>query len=235
MSTYKDRIVAGLCGKCGNERDDAGSLCKTCREQARQRAAEKRARNRDSGACVNCGKPTTSGKRCDRCKKTGKASRERATKRRKESGQCVACSNPAKENCTLCQGCIDKRSKVSSDHYHRRREQGLCSYCSDLPAPGQTMCKFHLRQARDYRFRTKMEALDQYGGPACTSCGMAEADVLEIDHIDGGGRKHRREVSGGRGGHTFYQWLKRNDYPAGFRVLCPTCNKKAHLGTLSTD
>lgn len=229
MSTYKDRIAAGLCGKCGAERDDEGSLCKICREQARQRAAEKRVRNRAGGACLNCGRPTKSGSRCEACKSSAKASRERSTKRRKESGQCVACSNPAKKDCTLCQSCIDKRSKVSSEHYARRKAAGLCRFCESEPAvPGGSLCQYHREKYSDYRLQIKLEVLDAYGGPFCALCGADDFNVLEIDHIEGGGRKHLREIGLQSSGYSFYLWLRRNEYPEGFRVLCPTCNKAAH-------
>jgi hypothetical protein len=49
---------------------------------------------------------------------------------------------------------------------------------------------------------------------------------LEIDHAEGGGNQHRRKIGWSR----LYHWLKRNNYPEGFRVLCPTCNRKAHKG-----
>jgi hypothetical protein len=51
-------------------------------------------------------------------------------------------------------------------------------------------------------------------------------EFLAIDHIDGGGEKHRRTISDGKRlcGLSFYLWLKRNNWPSGFRVLCHNCN-----------
>lgn len=229
MSTYKDRIAAGLCGKCGNERDDAGSLCKTCRKQAKQRAAEKRARNSATGTCLNCGKPSKGGTRCKRCKKITKASRDRAVVRRKESGQCVACGKPAKEGRTLCQKHIDDRSKVSSERYARNREAGLCGYCGAETEGDYHLC-IHCRGVQaDLRAKEREAAFAAYGGPVCVGCGSKDEPILEMDHIDGGGCQHKREIKN----LSIYRWLKQNNYPPGFRVLCPTCNKKAHLGLLT--
>ena len=45
-------------------------------------------------------------------------------------------------------------------------------------------------------------------------------EFLQIDHIDGGGTKHRREIGVG----MLYKWLRRNNYPAGFQTLCANCN-----------
>lgn len=52
-----------------------------------------------------------------------------------------------------------------------------------------------------------------------------EIDILSIDHVDGNGAEHRMELFGNRrvGGYRFYLWLKRNDYPDNFQVLCFSC------------
>ena len=74
-----------------------------------------------------------------------------------------------------------------------------------------------IRCARKYR---KL-ALDHYGGK-CACCGESRFEFLSIDHINGGGTKHREEI--GRG-TAMYQWLRRSGWPSGFRVLCHNCNQ----------
>jgi len=49
---------------------------------------------------------------------------------------------------------------------------------------------------------------------------LTDLRVLSIDHINGGGRKDRRE---GKSGSLFYYWLQRNNFPKGFQVLCMNC------------
>ena len=78
--------------------------------------------------------------------------------------------------------------------------------------------------------RLKLSAMNQYGGSRCTNCGIEDLDILSIDHIDGGGNEHRREVGGGS--IIFYRWLKDNNYPPGFRVLCMNCQFRAKAGNL---
>ena len=58
------------------------------------------------------------------------------------------------------------------------------------------------------------------GKKECECCKEKEIKFLAIDHINGGGTKHRKEIKGG----NIYQWLKTNKYPKGFRVLCHNCN-----------
>lgn len=71
--------------------------------------------------------------------------------------------------------------------------------------------------------KLKTKALILYGGtpPKCACCGEKEIDFLTMDHINGGGNKHRKTESNPT---NIYQWLKSNEYPQGFRVLCMNCN-----------
>lgn len=77
----------------------------------------------------------------------------------------------------------------------------------------------HVRQREKSR-RLKQVCLDAYG-TGCACCGEKSFEFLCIDHIAGGGNRHRKEVGYGSG---FYRWLKSNNFPIGFRVLCMNCN-----------
>ena len=66
--------------------------------------------------------------------------------------------------------------------------------------------------------------------PECACCGEKEFLFLSIDHINGGGNKHRK-MTGGTGGDHTYRWLVKNNFPEGFQVLCYNCNQaKGHYG-----
>lgn len=66
------------------------------------------------------------------------------------------------------------------------------------------------------RFNIKIQAFNAYGGCECIWCGENDVIVLTIDHINNNS-KHR-------GGNWMYNWLKKNNYPPGFQVLCFNCN-----------
>jgi hypothetical protein len=68
----------------------------------------------------------------------------------------------------------------------------------------------------------RAEVLAHYGNK-CACCGETHPEFLGIDHINGGGNKHRREPGVGSGA-GFYLWLKKHHYPEGFQVLCHNCN-----------
>lgn len=68
--------------------------------------------------------------------------------------------------------------------------------------------------------RLKAAVFVAYGGAVCACCGETDIRFLTIDHVDGGGMQHRKVVGKG----NFYRWLRDNNYPEGFQVLCFNCN-----------
>jgi hypothetical protein len=72
------------------------------------------------------------------------------------------------------------------------------------------------------RVKQRIGLLVHYGGerPSCACCGEDHYEFLCIDHINGGGTRHIKE----RGNPNIGQWIRKNNYPDGFRVLCHNCN-----------
>ena len=69
--------------------------------------------------------------------------------------------------------------------------------------------------------KMKTQIFEAYGGAKCQCCGEDRFEFLTIDHINGGGNTHRKEIGGGR---AIYYWIIRNNFPVGFRILCMNCN-----------
>lgn len=72
-----------------------------------------------------------------------------------------------------------------------------------------------------YRRNLKIRVFKAYskGKPKCRCCKEDNPVFLCIDHIDGGGHKHIKEVG------DLYRWLVKNNFPKGFQVLCYNCNR----------
>jgi len=85
--------------------------------------------------------------------------------------------------------------------------------------------KNHRKEAnertRRWQLKLKTKVINYYSNKTmkCNCCGESELIFLTIDHINGGGNKHRKEI-----GMTFYVWLVNNNYPKEFQVLCMNCN-----------
>jgi hypothetical protein len=100
--------------------------------------------------------------------------------------------------------------------------KGLCQPCYNKSLLADPI---HAEKSRVWRLRyltaLKLATLNAYGGPRCICCGETLVRGLTIDHINGDGGTHRKEHGTGTG---LYHWLKKNNYPPGFQVLCWTCN-----------
>lgn len=126
----------------------------------------------------------------------------------------------ADKKCVDCQGPVESGSrcevhkKVHRERYHANRIENA-------------------KTAKERRQRLKRAAFEAYGGAKCACCGEDHMEFLSIDHIAGDGAEHRRQLLKEAGwrvsrssmcGAHLYKWLKQNNYPPGFRVLCMNCN-----------
>lgn len=111
---------------------------------------------------------------------------------------------------------------------HVRHSTGYSSWCrlchnSYCKSYYNSHKKAMQERSRKYNADLRREALDQYsnGTMLCQCCSESHYEFLSIDHIDGGGTKHREQTGAGS---LFYLWLRKNGWPSGYRVLCHNCN-----------
>lgn len=65
----------------------------------------------------------------------------------------------------------------------------------------------------------------------CNKCEERRLAALTIDHINGDGRKHRKSLKLS-GGKKFYRWLRKQNYPSDYQVLCSNCNWKKYQSNI---
>lgn len=146
---------------------------------------------------------------------------------------CVVCRRPLPirgTDLTCSPACSVKwKTRRKRAWYLERERLGLCISCDGQRREGRSKCGECARKFTAYittrLAKLKRSALDAYGGPTCACCGESEIEFLTIDHVNGGGNKHRREVR-----YSMYEWLKKKGYPPGFRVLCMNCNWVTRYG-----
>lgn len=129
----------------------------------------------------------------------------------------------------VCTGCGDEKALTE---FHKRcdSKDGHCCPCKKCVSKEKRQ-HYHQNKERikeehkQYRRRVKLAAFDAYGGCICAhpGCGVTNPDLLTIDHIDGDGARHRREIGIGTG-TAFYRWLRGQGYPSGYQVLCRNHN-----------
>jgi hypothetical protein len=78
-----------------------------------------------------------------------------------------------------------------------------------------------IRKHKETTRLRKLKVLEHYGKD-CVCCGESNWECLTIDHMNGGGTKHREETK--RFGTGFYMWLIKNNFPEGYQTLCWNCN-----------
>lgn len=115
---------------------------------------------------------------------------------------------------------LDRQNEYRNARSARERQAGMCAKCLARPAEIGRCCKrcytyqhFQIDKIRD-------EVFAAYGN-ICAVCGESHPAFLAIDHINGGGAAQRR-VTGG--GHRLYLWLRKNNFPSGYQVLCHNHN-----------
>ena len=150
-----------------------------------------------------------------------------------------------------CKECVKARQ---ARYYAKSKTNQMCWGCKSKKVPeGHTHCSacrkknrayYHQngdryrQESKDRHYKDKLAAFEVYGGAVCRCCGETELEFLSIDHINGDGAVHRKEMSKNSNssphaycGHHLHTWLRLNNYPSGFQVLCMNCNfAKGHFG-----
>ena len=137
-----------------------------------------------------------------------------------------------KDGLKLCSGCKEILP-VNNFHKNSRGPSGLqwhCKLCCKKQhAIGyQKYKQKYTETSQKYYKNLRIEVLTVYGNGYlhCMCCGETQYEFLSLDHINGGGNKHRREVGG-----KIFNKLKQQNFPPGYQTLCHNCNQaKGHYG-----
>jgi len=108
----------------------------------------------------------------------------------------------------ICKQCDSKKKQISNKKLYDNNK--------DSSKYKQTKSE----TGKKFRTNQKQKIINAYGGK-CICCGETNKEFLTIDHINGKGRQHRREL----GGSSFlYKYIIDNNFPTEFRLLCMNCN-----------
>jgi len=123
----------------------------------------------------------------------------------------------------------------------KRLSQGFCIKCASKPhLPKGVFCftcrednneKSRLKyenikhKLKEFRANNRLVVLNYYGGK-CVCCGETTNKFLAMDHIHGGGTKHRKTEMKCS---NIYDWCIKNNFPTSMQILCHNCNVGRHL------
>lgn len=155
------------------------------------------------------------------------------TQKRRQAGLCPACGEPnntIKHYCKDCTIIMRDRARARKDKYPNR-----CSRCRARdPEPPSAYCSPCQEASKiassKYRNRIKHEVFKEYG--PCVCCGNDNIRVLTLDHINGGGNNHLKEIE-----MPLVRWAHKNGCPDILQSLCASCHHiKTYYGQcLSSD
>lgn len=238
-TTYQNRIAAGLCVRCGKNQVSNTRICLTCREREQEwyRAAGTHTTKtrRLSGLCTDCGlvPPRSDGTKCQSCsdiQRTKDIAYRLAIKTEvldHYGGECHECH----ESCLTFLS-IDHIDGGGRQHRNelgigRGHQFYLWLRKNQYPTNFRTLCfNCNCRRTSTTIDQTRInakQAVFAHYGEQCACCSIADQTVLTIDHINGNGCQHRKEL-GNKSGFKFYLWLRSHQFPTGYQTLCYNCN-----------
>jgi hypothetical protein len=135
----------------------------------------------------------------------------------------------------LCRKCYNDVRRMGSIVYYNAHRDTVLERIKNYKTKNKEKIRI---QGKIYRENVKLKILVYYSKTDPPQCAdphhthdvpFTDIRALTIDHINGGGSEHRREMR--KKGNTFYNWLKKNYYPNGYQCLCVNCQfiKEAEL------
>lgn len=114
----------------------------------------------------------------------------------------------------------ERSNKNGRNNYSKHRQKILAELKRRrLEEPG--FAERQSQKVKDYVKRTK-DKIFAVLGRSCACCGESAPEFLTIDHIGGGGTKHRKSVGGNA---AMYLAIIREGIPKDkYRTLCMNCN-----------
>lgn len=152
------------------------------------------------------------------------------------AGLCPTCGEIPLPERRLCQKCSDRHAAYYKTDKGRESLRGRYRKYKERDPEGWKERQRQYRErnrprrveyAKVYKRELRQETFEAYGGAVCQCCGETTDQFLVLDHIYGGGSKHRRDT--GRAGLSFYATLRKEGFPSGYQVLCHNCNAAKSL------
>ena len=116
-----------------------------------------------------------------------------------------------------------EQAKEKKKEYYRTHKEEAKVYARKYYQEHKESALKRLKEFQHgYIKRIKLDVMQHYSKsevPFCACCGEKTFEFLTIDHVNSDGAEHRRKV-----GNKTNLWIRRNNYPDGFQVLCYNCN-----------
>lgn len=119
-----------------------------------------------------------------------------------------------------------KRQKALIASRVKRREMGILP---KTKLPKEELNRRRNAARKKYTAKLRYEMLEHYGS-LCVCCGEEEPTFLCIDHIDGQIPEMKRFGKKLTAGPLLLIWMKKQNWPSGYQILCYNCNNAIRWG-----
>ena len=118
-------------------------------------------------------------------------------------------------------------SLIAKKAVETRRKNRLSKIAKKAVRSRRTKTKGHTIQTQKLKKEVMLvysKRISKKDKPTCACCGLdLHLDFLAIDHI------HGRKQGDRKTGKQLYAYLKKENYPKGYQVLCWNCNTTKEL------
>jgi len=126
--------------------------------------------------------------------------------KRIDKGLCVECGNPVTpETFKRCINCRE-RQNISAKKYRQGVGKELHR---EAASRWQKSHPERIRELSRQNYKKVKDIIFEHYGLVCVCCGETTYEFLTIDHIDGNGNEHRRQIKR----YSLYHWLRKKQFP----------------------
>lgn len=222
---HKERCIQfNICFKCRKPKETDKWLCDLCLSKAHKIDSKRYDKKKLEKSCRRCGQPNTTKKvYCGTCQQLSRDYRKSQHQINIRNNMCITCGKKQPPiGLYTCDDCSNRATASTLKRYNTNKSNNVCPMCG-----GELSDRFrcntchtnHLKNSIKQWHILRRKVLAHYGNQ-CMCCGEKTYEFLEIDHINGGGEKHRKEI-----GSHIVEWAIKNNFPANLRILCANCNR----------
>jgi len=128
----------------------------------------------------------------------------------------------------LCFNCNCQHFMLETKLIIKDYIKGKCKYCNfDFKIKHNICgkCRYIIKNNKQIKLKKHIYGI--YGGK-CKNCECNKCEFLTIDHVNNDGAQHRSII-----GNNIYTWLKQNNFPSEFQLLCYNCNYIKYFKSLN--
>lgn len=145
--------------------------------------------------------------------------------------KCGTVHSRVKKGSTICKECRSIANKKWMEENKERRKKYMEKYRSRRNRLQQIWREKNKEKVFQYQQKIRLEILNHYSKtplPSCACCSERNIEFLTLDHIYNNGAEERKN---GLEGRNLFYYLRKNNFPDGYQVLCMNCNwAKAKYG-----